>query len=126
MTQQLPRVHEMEHHTAERAASRLGVGVGEAMSATTLSRRFSNMDPRWLALSVTTIGSFMSILDSTIVNIALPSMLRDFHADLRQGQLVLTVYLLALAVVIPLSGFLAERVGMKRLYIITLTCFTAG
>jgi EmrB/QacA subfamily drug resistance transporter len=89
-------------------------------------QRFKTMDPRWLALSVTTIGSFMSILDSTIVNIALPSILRDFHADIRQGQLVLTIYLLALAVVIPLSGFLADRVGMKRLYMITLVCFTAG
>lgn len=91
-----------------------------------LARRFENFDQRWLALSVTTIGSFMSILDSTIVNIALPSIMRDFHADIRDGQLVLTVYLLALAVVIPLSGFLAERVGMKRLYMITLVCFTAG
>src|SRR3954470_9365159 len=83
-------------------------------------------DPRWLPLSVTTIGSFMSILDSTIVNIALPSLLKDFHADLRNGQLVLTVYLLALAIVISLSGFLADRVGMKRLYMITLVLFTAG
>lgn len=68
----------------------------------------------------------MSLLDSTIVNIALPSILRGFHADLDNGQLVLTVYLLALAVVIPVSGFLAERVGMKRLYILTLVLFTAG
>lgn len=90
------------------------------------ARRFEDFDQRWLALGVTTIGSFMSILDSTIVNIALPSILRDFHADIRDGQLVLTIYLLALAVVIPLSGFLAERIGMKRLYIITLICFTAG
>ncbi len=89
-------------------------------------QRFKDMDPRWLALSVTTIGSFMSILDSTIVNIALPSILRDFHADIRQGQLVLTIYLLALAVIIPLSGFLADRVGMKRLYIVTLICFVVG
>ncbi len=80
-------------------------------------------DPRWLALSVTTIGSFMSILDSTIVNIALPSILKDFHSDLSNGQLVLTVYLLSLAVVIPVSGFLAERVGMKRLYMVTLAGF---
>lgn len=91
-----------------------------------MAKRFGDVDPRWLALSVTTIGSFMSILDSTIVNIALPSLLRDFRADLKQGQLVLTVYLLALAVVIPLSGFLAERVGMKRLYMITLAAFTIG
>jgi EmrB/QacA subfamily drug resistance transporter len=96
------------------------------MIARLAARRSGSFDPRWLALSVTTIGSFMSILDSTIVNIALPSVLRDFHADLRNGQLVLTVYLLALVVVIPLSGFLAERVGMKRLYMITLVCFTLG
>ncbi len=95
-------------------------------SAQASVKRFGNFDPRWLALSVTTIGSFMSILDSTIVNIALPSILRDFNIDLKNGQLVLTIYLLALAVVIPLSGFLADRVGMKRLYITTLVCFTAG
>ena len=83
-------------------------------------------DRRWLVLTVTSIGSFMSLLDSTIVNIALPSILRGFKADLDSGQLVLTVYLLALAVVIPISGFLAERVGMKRLYILTLVLFTAG
>ena len=45
-------------------------------------------DRRWITLSVTTIGTFMSILDSTIVNIALPSILRDFHANLDSGQLV--------------------------------------
>ncbi len=83
-------------------------------------------DRRWLVLTVTSIGSFMSLLDSTIVNIALPSILRGFKADLDSGQLVLTVYLLALAVVIPISGFLAERVGMKRLYLLTLVLFTAG
>ncbi|HEX5501745.1 MAG TPA: MDR family MFS transporter [Thermomicrobiales bacterium] len=88
--------------------------------------RAGGFDQRWLALSVTTIGSFMSILDSTIVNIALPSVLKDFHARLEDGQLVLTIYLLALAVVIPLSGFLAERVGLKRMYMITLACFTLG
>lgn len=96
------------------------------MDAQSLAKRFGGFDPRWLALSVTTIGSFMSILDTTIVNIALPSMLRDFGVDLENGQLVLTIYLLALAVVIPLSGFLAERVGIKRLYMITLACFTLG
>ncbi len=84
------------------------------------------IDPRWLPLGVTTIGAFMSLLDSTIVNIALPDILRDFNANLDNGQLVLTVYLLALALVIPLSGFLGERVGMKKLYIVTLALFTAG
>jgi EmrB/QacA subfamily drug resistance transporter len=83
-------------------------------------------DRRWITLGVTTIGSFMSILDATVVNIALPSILRDFHANLDSGQLVLTVYLLALAIVIPAIGFLADRIGMKRLYMLTLAGFTAS
>jgi DHA2 family multidrug resistance protein len=92
----------------------------------TTVRKPTGFDPRYLPLAVTTIGSFMSVLDTSIVNIALPSMLRDFGANLENGQLVITSYLMALAVIIPASGYLAERVGMKRLYIITLTCFTAG
>jgi EmrB/QacA subfamily drug resistance transporter len=96
------------------------------MDAESLAKRFGGFDPRWLALCVTAIGSFMSILDSTVVNIALPNVMRDFNADLDKSQLILTVYLLALAVVIPLSGFLADRVGMKRLYMITLAAFVAG
>ncbi|HRC62896.1 MAG TPA: MFS transporter, partial [Dehalococcoidia bacterium] len=95
------------------------------MTARTAPAR-TGFDPRWLPLAVTTIGSFMSLLDSTIVNIALPTILRDFGASLESGQLVLTVYLVALAVVIPVSGYLGERFGMKRLYIVTLILFTAG
>ena len=68
----------------------------------------------------------MTMLDSTIVNIALPSILKDFGSSLETGQLVITSYLMALGVVIPLTGFLAERVGMKRLYIVTLFLFTLG
>jgi EmrB/QacA subfamily drug resistance transporter len=86
----------------------------------------SRIDPRYAPLSVMTIGTFMSILDSNIVNIALPEMLQDFDASLAKGQLIITSYVMALAVVIPLSGFLGERVGMKRLYIATLACFTIG
>lgn len=91
-----------------------------------LARGNQRFDPRWLPLGVTTIGAFMSLLDSTIVNIALPDILKDFHSNLGSGQFVLTVYLLALALVIPISGFLGERIGMKRLYMITLVLFTAG
>src|SRR4051812_14920123 len=68
----------------------------------------------------------MSLLDSTIVNVALPKILKDFHADVSRGQLILTIYLITLAVVIPVSGFLGERFGLKRLYILTLFAFTAS
>lgn len=88
--------------------------------------RVQSFDRRLLPLAVTTIGSFMSILDTTIVNVALPSILQQFDARIEMGQLVLTSYLIALAIVIPLSGFLGEKVGMKRLYMLTLLCFTIG
>src|SRR5689334_6915741 len=96
------------------------------MTRIPLARRSGGFDPRWIPLIVTTVGSFMSILDSTIVNVALPSILEEFKANIDSGQLVLTSYLMALGVVIPVSGFLGERIGMKRLYIITIACFTIG
>jgi DHA2 family multidrug resistance protein len=84
------------------------------------------MDPRWIPLIVTTVGAFMSFLDTNIVNIALPTILRDFNASLSSGQLVVGCYVMALGVVIPLSGYLGERIGMKKLYMITLGAFVAG
>ncbi|HEX5367787.1 MAG TPA: MDR family MFS transporter [Dehalococcoidia bacterium] len=96
------------------------------MSSTAAAPRTSRFDPRWLPLGATVIGSFMSVLDTNIVNVALPDILQHFHSDLGTGQLVITFYVMALAVVIPLSGFLGERVGMKRLYMFTLAAFTAG
>jgi EmrB/QacA subfamily drug resistance transporter len=91
--------------------------------ASTATRGF---DRRWLALIVTTLGSFMSLLDSSIVNVALPGIIKDFHSSVARGQFVVTVYLLALAVVIPLSGFLSERMGMKRLYMLLLFAFAVS
>jgi EmrB/QacA subfamily drug resistance transporter len=84
------------------------------------------MDPRWIPLGVTTAGTFMSILDNNIINVALPTILKDFHASLGQGQLVVTAYVMALVIVIPMSGFLGERLGMKRLYMFVLGAFITG
>jgi len=95
-------------------------GIAVQRGSATRSQSF---DRRWLVLIVTSIGSFMTLLDSTIVNVALPGIIQDFHSTVARGQLVLTVYLLALAVVIPISGFLGEYAGMKRLYMILLSAF---
>jgi EmrB/QacA subfamily drug resistance transporter len=67
----------------------------------------------------------MTLLDSSSVNVALPGIIGDFHSTVSRGQLVVTIYLVALAVVIPVSGFLGERVGMKRLYMGLLLAFAA-
>lgn len=84
------------------------------------------IDYRWLSLGVTTIGSLMSILNMTMVNIGLPKILTTFGVDVQEGQWVLTSYMIALAVVVPVSGFLAEKIGMKRLYMITMALFVVG
>ncbi len=69
---------------------------------------------------VVVIGSFMSLLDSTIVNIAIESLTRAFDAPLATIQWVSTGYLLALAAVIPLTGWASARFGTKRLYLVSI------
>lgn len=68
----------------------------------------------------------MSILDTTIVNVALETLSRDFRSSLTTIQWVVTGYMLALATVIPLSGWAVERFGAKRIWMISLTLFVAG
>ncbi|MGH2355199.1 MAG: DHA2 family efflux MFS transporter permease subunit, partial [Chloroflexota bacterium] len=72
------------------------------------------------------IGTFMVILDNTVVNVALPTLGRVFEADLALLQWVITAYMLAQAAVIPLSGWLGDRFGAKRLYLTSLVLFTLG
>jgi len=81
----------------------------------------------WLApVLVALIGAFMSILDTSIVNVATPTMMNVFNADPESIQWVSTIYMLALGVVIPLSGWLGDRMGFKRLYILSMATFVAG
>jgi EmrB/QacA subfamily drug resistance transporter len=80
----------------------------------------------WLISSVVILGMAMSVLDTTIVNVALATLGRELHSTISQIQWVVTGYMLALAAVIPLSGWAAERFGTRRMYIISLVLFTAG
>jgi EmrB/QacA subfamily drug resistance transporter len=75
---------------------------------------------------VVVLGAFMSILDTTIVNVALETLSRDLDAPLDDVQWVATAYLLALAAVIPVTAWAARRVGSRKLYIWSLVLFTAG
>lgn len=81
---------------------------------------------QWLALFVVIIGTFMSILDSSIVNIAIPKMMAVFGVSLDEVKWILTSYTLALGSIIPLTGFLADIFGNKRIYIFALAMFTVG
>jgi len=75
---------------------------------------------------VIVLGSIMTILDATIVNVALPTLGRDFHTSVATIQWVPTIYLLAFASVIPASGWAAERFGARRVWIVSLAVFLAG
>lgn len=80
----------------------------------------------WLSLCVVIIGTFMSILDSSIVNIALPKMMAVFGVSLDDAKWIITAYALVLGAVIPLTGYLQEIFGTKRLYMFALAMFTLG
>ena len=80
----------------------------------------------WRISGVVIIGSIMSILDTTIVNVALDTLGRDLHSSIAQIQWVVTGYMLALATVIPVTGWAARRFSAKRIYIVSLVLFTAG
>src|SRR5664280_1596075 len=80
----------------------------------------------WRIAVVVILGMIMSILDTTIVNVALHSLGHDLHSSISQIQWVVTGYLLSLAAVIPVTGWAARRFGAKRVYMTSLVLFTAG
>ena len=76
-----------------------------------------------MVAGVATIGLIMAVLDTTIVNVALDTLSSDLHAPLGTMQWVSTAYLLSLAAVIPLSGWMTERLGSKRTWIGSIVLF---
>lgn len=80
----------------------------------------------WKIAGVVILGMIMSILDTTIVNVALDTLARDLHTTLSDIQWVATGYLLSLAAVIPLTGWAARKYGAKRVYLWSIVLFTLG
>ena len=96
--------------------------TGEA-STTSIGRIDAHV---WRIGAVVVVGSIMSILDTTIVNVALDTLGRELHSTIAEIQWVVTGYLLALAAVIPVTGWAARRFGTKQVYVVSLVLFTAG
>lgn len=88
--------------------------------------KFNESSYRWWALFVVIIGAFMSILDTSIVNIAMPKMMAVFGVGTDQAQWILTAYMLTMGVLQPTTGYLCDVMGNKRMYIISLIIFTIG
>ena len=81
---------------------------------------------RWRATLVIALGLLMAILDSTIVSVVLPEMATAFHTDFQTITWVGTGYFLAQAAVIPIVGYLSDRVGAKTIFLVSLALFTIG
>jgi EmrB/QacA subfamily drug resistance transporter len=85
------------------------------------------MDREVLVLGgVVVLGTIMTVLDLTIVNVAIPTLRRDFDASISTIQWVVTGYMLAFASVIPLTGWASERFGAKPIWLASLLLFLLG
>ncbi len=93
---------------------------------TQVTRRSGGLDYKWILAMVVILGVFMSILDQTIVNIAIPRLQTAFGADIHSVQWVLTAYIIAQGVATPTAAYFADTLGIKRFYIISLLAFTFG
>jgi EmrB/QacA subfamily drug resistance transporter len=80
----------------------------------------------WIISGVAMLGAVMSILDTTIVNVALATLGKDLHSSLASIQWVVTGYMLSLAAVIPVTGWASRRFGSKRVFLVSLVLFTLG
>lgn len=72
------------------------------------------------------VGMIMVILDSTVINVAMPNLIEYFGSTLTMMQWSITAYTLALSAVIPLAGWLTDRFGAKQIFLITIVLFTLG
>ncbi|MEZ4864962.1 MAG: MDR family MFS transporter [Caldilineaceae bacterium] len=81
---------------------------------------------KWKVLISVIFGIFMVILDTTIVNIAFRTLQEEFAAGVNESQWIISIYVLALGISTPLSGFLGDRFGMKRTYVTGLGIFILG
>lgn len=80
----------------------------------------------WRTLACVVVGVFMVILDTTVVNVAFPTLQREYGAPITDAQWIVSLYVLVLGVTTPLAGFLADRFGVKRMYLLGLGLFVAG
>src|SRR6266545_1085104 len=80
----------------------------------------------WLTASAVMFGTFMVVLDTTVVNVSLPHIAGNLSSTIDEGTWALTSYLAANAVILPLTGWLANFFGRKRLLLLSVTGVTAA
>src|SRR5437764_1901256 len=78
----------------------------------------------WIIAGTVTVATFMEVLDTSIANVALPHIAGSLAVSRDDATWVLTTYLVANAVVLPLSGWMSNVVGRKRYYMTCVAVFT--
>jgi EmrB/QacA subfamily drug resistance transporter len=125
----LRSLHQHEEHDRQRPAfSCLSFLSGTFYQVFYARKMFSMKKPayKWIALSVTTIGSLMVAIDSTIVILALPNMLSDLHSDLVRMTWVIIGYLVVNTVLQLTFGRMADMFGRVKMYNLGFIVFTLG
>jgi EmrB/QacA subfamily drug resistance transporter len=84
------------------------------------------MQYRYRVMAVYIVGLFMTIIDGTVVNVALPTLAREFGVASTEIEFVSIAYLLAFAAIIPAAGWLGDRFGTKRMFVFALALFVAA
>src|SRR5215510_7347950 len=87
------------------------------------------MDPKpavnpWIIASIVLLATFMEVLDTSVANVALPHIAGNLSASVDESTWVLTAYLVANAIVLPLSGWFSTLFGRKNFYVVCVAIFT--
>jgi DHA2 family multidrug resistance protein len=88
--------------------------------------RMARIDDKWRVLIAVAAGTFLVVLNQTIMNVALPRIMVVFGASIDEAQFVLTSFMLATAIIMPVTPFLSDRWGSRRVYIVSTAAFTIG
>ena len=91
-----------------------------------LPRSAAGLSGPWLMTAVVSVATFMEVLDTSIANVALDHISGNLGVAIDQGTWIVTSYLVANAIVIPISGFLSKAIGRKRYFLISIALFTAA
>jgi DHA2 family multidrug resistance protein len=81
---------------------------------------------KWMILLTVVIGTFLGRLDQTIVNLAIPKVISDFGITVSSAAWIITAYIIANAIFVPIWGKLGDTVGRKKIYIMGFTIFIIG